>query len=462
MTPQAANVAANNTLLSAGNGGVGYQIYTVPEGQLLIGSNGLLNPNATLGYTDEDDYYYTPDNWADETFRTSLRQEYNLNVSGGNDKSTFYMAFGYLDDQGVIEGSGLTRFSGRLKGDYKVTDWLKVGANMNYVNSKSNYPGDQNNTSSSGNAFYIANNIAPVYPMYVRGADKQIMTLNGRKVYDYGDGVSTPSSRAFMSIANPAGDLIYNKTEYLADVLNANWFAELTPIKGLTISARFGMNIDNTRYNDLGNAYMGQSASYGGNAYQAAQRTFGFDQQYVANYQFAVKDVHHFDITAGYDGYSYQYTELTGSGQNLYDPESFYISNTIDKKTASGMKLTYATEGFFGRVNYSYDDKYFGNVSYRRDASSRFAPENRWGDFWAASVAWMITREDFMKDITWINMLKLKASFGQQGNDDILFAGGYTVGGTSKNYYPWMDQYNMTGADGVFSDGTMIAKVIGI
>ena len=460
MTPQAANVAANNTLLSAGNGGVGYQIYTVPEGQLLIGSNGLLTPNATLGYTDEYGYYYTPDNWADETFRTSLRQEYNLNVSGGNDKSTFYMAFGYLDDQGVIEGSGLTRFSGRLKGDYKVTDWLKVGANMNYVNSKSNYPGDQDNASSSGNAFYIANNIAPVYPMYVRGADKQIMTLNGRKVYDYGDGVSSPSSRAFMSIANPAGDLIYNKTEFLADVLNANWFAELTPIKGLTISARFGMNIDNTRYNDLGNAYMGQSASYGGNAYQAAMRTFGFDQQYVANYQFAVKDVHHFDITAGYDGYSYQYTELTGSGQNLYDPESFYISNTIDKKTASGMKLTYATEGFFGRVNYSYDDKYFGNVSYRRDASSRFAPENRWGDFWAASVAWMITREDFMKDITWINMLKLKASFGQQGNDDILFPGGYTVGvmETAKNYYPWMDQYNMTGADGVFSDGTMIAK----
>lgn len=214
MTPQAANVAANNTLLSAGNGGVGYQIYTVPEGQLLIGSNGLLTPNATLGYTDEYGYYYTPDNWADETFRTSLRQEYNLNVSGGNDKSTFYMAFGYLDDQGVIEGSGLTRFSGRLKGDYKVTDWLKVGANMNYVNSKSNYPGDQDNASSSGNAFYIANNIAPVYPMYVRGADKQIMTLNGRKVYDYGDGVSSPSSRAFMSIANPAGDLIYNKTEF--------------------------------------------------------------------------------------------------------------------------------------------------------------------------------------------------------------------------------------------------------
>ena len=168
MSAQAANVAANKTLLSAGNGGVGYQIYTVPEGQLLIGSNGLLNPNATLGYTDEYGYYYTPDNWADETFRTALRQEYNLNVSGGNDKSTFYMAFGYLDDQGVIEGSGLTRFSGRLKGDYKVTDWLKVGANMNYVNSKSSYPRDQDNTSSSGNAFYISNKQTDILKMKIK------------------------------------------------------------------------------------------------------------------------------------------------------------------------------------------------------------------------------------------------------------------------------------------------------
>lgn len=84
-----------------------------------------------------------------------------------------------------------------------------------------------------------------------------------------------------MSIANPAGDLIYNKTEYLRDAINSNWFAEITPIKGLTISARFGMNIDNTRYNDLSNAFMGQSAEYGGEANQAALRTFGFDQQYV-------------------------------------------------------------------------------------------------------------------------------------------------------------------------------------
>lgn len=458
MGAEAANVSANSTLLTTGNGGVGYQVYTVPSGELLIGSNGQLNPNATLGYTDRYGYYYTPDNWADEMFSNNLRQEYNLNVSGGNDRSTFYMAFGYLDDQGVISGSGFKRYSGRLKGDYKVNDWLKVGANVNYIYSESRYPGDQTQAASSGNAFAIANNIAPIYPLYVRGADKQIMMNGGRKMYDYGDGESTPSDRAYMSIANPAGDLAYNKDEYLSDIINSNWFAEITPVKGLTVSARFGLNIDNTRENHLGNAYMGQSASYGGSAYQKTKRTYGLDQQYVANYTFSLDHLHNFDFTVGYDGYSYKYTYLAGSAQNLYDPESFFTGNAIDKKTTSGSQLTYATEGFFGRANYSYDEKYFANVSYRRDASSRFSKENRWGDFWAASLAWMISREKFMNNVEWVDMLKLKASLGQQGNDDILFQGGNVIADHTKNFYPWRDQFSITGANGVFSDGTLVAK----
>ena len=454
-SPEDANIRANKILPSGASGGLGYQVYTTAPGELLVGSNGKLNPNATLGYSDGQ-YYYTPDNWADETFQNNLRQEYNLSAAGGSDKGTYYFAFGYLDDQGVISGSGFKRLNGRFKGDYKLYSWLKIGANVSYVNTESRYPGDQdaNATASSGNAFYIANNMAPIYPLYVRGADKQIMLNNGRKVYDYGDGQSTNFSRSFMSIANPSGDLIYNKREYLSDVINANWFAEITPITGLTISARYGLNIDNTRQNEMGNAYMGQFASYGGTAYQAAIRTYGFDQQYVANYQFALKDVHHFDVTAGYDGYSYEYTLLEGSGQNLYNPESFYLGNVIDKFTIGGKKDLYSTKGFFGRVNYSYNDTYFGNVSYRRDASSRFAPENRWGNFWSASVAWMLTRESFMEDITWVNMLKLKASFGQQGNDDILYPGVLL----EKNYYPWLDQYKMTGANGTFADGTLLYK----
>ena len=455
MSAEAANLQANKLLVSSSGGGLGYQVYTAPNGELLIGSNGKLNPKAILGYSDGQ-YYYTPDNWADETFQNNMRQEYNLNVSGGNDKATYYMAFGYLDDQGVISNSGLTRYSGRLKVDYKVFDWLKVGANMAYINMNSQYPTDQdgNSTASSGNAFYIANNMAPIYPLYVRDTDGNIMTNNGRKVYDYGDGESTNRDRSFMSISNPSGDLIYNKREFLSDIATVNWFADLTPVRGLTLSARFGLNVDNTRYNDLGNAYMGQNAAYGGNAFQESRRKYGFDQQYIANYLFDFNNVHHFDVTAGYDGYTYEYTRLWGSAQNLYDPESFYLSNAIDNFNVGGKKDTYSTQGMFARVNYSYNDTYFGNISYRRDASSRFAPGNRWGNFWAASVAWMITREDFMQDITWVNMLKLKASFGQQGNDDILYPGV----DLDKNYYPWQDQYKVTGANGIFADGALSYK----
>ena len=122
------------------------------------------------------------------------------------------------------------------------------------------------------------------------------------------------------------------------------------------------------------------------------------------------------------------------------------MSNAIDNLRGGGSGGEYTTIGIFGRVNYSDLDKYFANVSYRRDASSRFSKDNRWGNFWSASGAWVLSQEEFLQPVEWVNLLKLKASVGQQGND--------AVG----NYYAWADQWRMTGADGVFSDGTLIYK----
>jgi len=445
-SPNQANAYANSTLPKDTDGGLGYQVYTVPDGQLLIGANGKLNPNATLGYSDGD-YYYTPDDWEDEMFKNNTRQEYNLSISGANENTTYYLSLSYLEDQGVVDGSGLERFSGRFKGDQKVSDWLKVGANVNINQITNDWPGEQTNSSSSGNAFFIANYIAPIYPMYVRdAATQQILTNKGRKVYDYGDGESTNMDRSFMSIANPAGDLAYNKTDYLMDIVNSSWFAEISPIDGLTITARYGLNVDNTRYNNLGNTFMGQSATTGGSAWNQQTRTTGFNQQYVANYQFAVNDDHQFDITAGYDGYEYETEYVFASGKNLYNPELYYVNNTIDQLRGGGQKDTYATKGIFGRVNYSLKDTYFFNVAYRRDASSRFHPDKRWGNFYSASAAWILSNEEFMASVNWVSMLKLKGSYGEQGNDAI------------GNYYAWTDQYEVTGSDGVFSDATLTYK----
>ena len=440
-----AHAYANNKITTGTEGGNGYQIYTLPTGESLIGLDGKLNPNATLGYSDGTNYF-TPDNWEEEMFKPTLRQEYNLSISGGTEKHNVYFSLGYLEDGGLVKGSGFERISGRMRDDYQVNDWLKVGANISYNYSKSFYPDDQTSSASSGNAFMMANWIAPIYPMYVRDAEGNIMTNQGRKVYDYGDGQSTAFSRSFMSISNPAGQLAYDKSEYLMDIINTSWYAEVTPIEGLVLSAKYGLNIDNTRLHMLQNAYMGQFASMGGAAYQRQTRTSGFNQQYMANYTFTLMDKNHFDATVIYDGYTYRSEYVYASGSCLYDPENPYVSNTINQKNNSGSADQYATRGIIARVNYNYDDKYIANASYRRDASSRFAPDKRWGNFWSASAAWLISKEDFMSDLEWVNMLKLKASFGQQGNDAI------------GNYYAWMDQFAVSGANGIFSDGTLSYK----
>ena len=442
-SPLNAHNYANGELFSS----LGYQVYSLNGANGLIGLDGKVDPRATLGYSDGE-YYYTPDDWTAGMIESQMRQEYNFSVAGGTDKMNYYFSAGYLEDGGIIENSGFNRLSTRLNVDYQAKKWLKVGTSLAYTNSDSRYPGEQTSTSSSGNAFFLANEIAPVYPFYVRNADGTIATdpTSGRPIYDYGDGSSTNYTRNFMSMSNPMSDLLYNDEEYLMDIFNGKWFAEITPVKGLKLTASLGTHIDNTRYHSVGNSRYGQSASYGGNAYQSQSRVFSFNQQYLANYNKTFGGRNTVDLTLGYEAYNYNTENVYATGQNLYKPGDFTINNTIDQKRGGGSYGEYATRGFFGRLNYDYAEKYFISGSYRRDASSRFHPDNRWGNFWSASAAWVLSKENFMKQASWIDILKIKASFGQQGNDNI------------GNLYAYLDQYTVSGADGVFSDGLLAYK----
>ena len=441
-TAEKAHQTANSNLVSS----LGYQIYTVPTDQYLIGRNGRLNPNATLGYSDGD-YFYTPDNWADNSFSNEMRQEYNISARGGTEKMNYYISAGYLTDNGVIANSGFDRISTRLNVDYQLKEWLKVGSNIGYTNSTSRYPGEQTNSSSSMNAFYIANMIAPIYPMFVRDAEGNIMrdANTGRPVYDYGDGYSTNNSRNFMSISNPASDLAYNTTEYLMDILDAKWFANVDIFDGLTLKATLGLHIDNTRYHDVGNKYYGQSANYGGSVTQDVTRSYVLEQQYLLNYKKEFGK-HNIDALVGYESMEYNAENVWANGYNMYSDTNWTVSNVIDKINGSGSFAEIARIGLLSRVSYDFDTKYYVSASYRRDASSRFHPDNRWGDFFSFSAAWDIAKEGFMSDAEWVNMLKVKASYGEQGNDGI------------GNNYAYIDQYQVTGAEGVFADGTLAYK----
>ena len=443
-------VYANKEIWNA----LGYQTWTVPEGQALIGQDGTFNPLATPGYSNGR-YYFKGDDWEKESLVHGLRQEYNASISGGNNKFNYYLSGSYLGDEGLIEGSHFDRVSTRLNVDYQAQKWLKVGANMTYTYTNSGYPGDQtlDASTSSGNAFYFINTLGPVYPMYVRNPDGSIKynETYGRPIYDFGDGADYGNGLIGSTrtpTGNPAGILQYDKEDYLADVFDGKWYAIVTPFDGLTLTGTIGYHVDNTRTHYLANSLYGQSASYGGQNMQIASRTRSLQYQGIASYQKTFADVHNMDLMVGYEsqGYQYEYTEALG--QNLYNPGNWTINNTIDDKRGYGAQSNLVHRGIFARAKYNYDGRYFFMASFRRDASSRFHPDHRWGNFWSVSGAWDIAKENFMQEqSTWLDMLKYRISFGQNGND-----------GIGTRYLAYADQYQVTGADGVFSDGTLVYK----
>jgi len=434
---------ADKALLDPKQGGLGYLVYTVPDGEKLIGTNFKLNPKATLGYSDGD-FYYTPDNWYNETFnKGNLRQSYDVTISGSNEKLNYYLSAGYLEDSGIIPSSGFTRFSGLTKADYQAKKWLKVGANVGITSYNIKAPTSQTTWGSSGNLFYITNQIAPIYPLYVRNPDGSIkVDSRGNTVYDFG-GASTNFTRPFLSNSNPAGSLSLDDYNTLTDVVISKWYAILTPMEGLTLTANMGANVINQRYNYLYNQFYGNSVSSEGLAVVEHDRDFDIDQQYLADYTKKI-DKHNIDILAGYESYSRKMQQLGGNRQNLYNPFVGELSNGIQWPPSDMYSSTdyYATEGILSRLQYDYDGKYFLSGSYRRDASSRFHQDKRWGNFGSGSLAWLISKEDFLNTVDWIETLKLKASYGIQGNDRILDRSGYD------NYYPYLDQYKIT------NDGT--------
>lgn len=432
----------------------GYQIYNVPDGEYLFGRNGKLNPNATLGYSDGE-YFYTPDDWTKHTIQNGLRQEYNLSISGGNDRIKYYLSGSYLGDDGIIRESDFNRFSTRATVDYQAKKWLKIGTNLAYTYTKSNRPGDMDldYASSTGNAFYLANQFAPVYPMFVRNADGTIMLdpATGKQVYDYGDRYSTNFARSFMSQANPIGNLVYDTNQYLSDIFDGKWYVTLTPIDGLNITGNAGYWLSNDRVHIIGNPFYGQAAESKGFAEQYFSRSRSINLQVLASYTHTFNNVHTIDLMAGYETYNLEMESAAAYGYNLYDPYSWAANNTIDQRSGQGSRdVQYTTRGILARAKYNYDNRYFFHASYRRDASSRFAPEHRWGNFFSISAAWDVAREKFMQDVTWLDQLKVKFSFGQNGNDNL--------GAESYYYYAYTDQYQVTGADGVWNDATLVYK----
>ena len=439
-----ANAYANKTMLSSSY--LGYQVFTVPNGEQLIGMDGKLNPNATLGYSDGT-YYYKPDNWSDELFENNLRQEYNLSVSGANDKMNYYMSAGYLDDQGIVPNSGFQRYSARLKADYQVKPWLKMSGNISFTHYDSREQDTESGTSNA-NAFYAANIMGAIYPMYIRDAEGNIMIDNrGFQRYDYGSDTNFQRKNVIPN-ANPLASYMLDLMKYSGDVVSGKWSADIDIWGGIKAKINIGIDANNVRSTDLVNPFYGQyseTSGVGGIVSVSTQRTFSTNQQYLLTYNKTFNHIHNLDVLAGHENYNYKYQYLYGSREKIYNPNLPELNNGIMNQSNASYSQSYATEGWLFRVQYDYDGKYFGSASYRRDGSSAFHPDNRWGNFWSVGAGWLMNKESFLENQNWIDMLKFKISYGLQGNDNLLYMNGY------RNYQPYMDQYTLTNNNSDFA-----------
>lgn len=432
-SPSEAYAYADANLFNQNNGGLGYQVYTIPGGGKFIGEDFKLNPSAVLGYSDGE-YYYIPDDWYGLTFRNSFRQEYNLSVSGAKDKLNYYGSIGYLNDGGIVSNSDYQRYTARINADYQAKPWLKVTSSISYAHSDSQTASYSSTYGSSSNIFYVTNMMGPIYPLYVRDASGEIMMENGMKVYDSNQ---TNFIRPAF-VGNAVRDNEVNRRKTYTDFITGKWGVVLTPVEGLSLTANVGVTNDNSRYNALYSRFGSQSAT-DGLAYVSHDRTFAVNNQYLAEYRTDFGGSgHNLNVLAGYELYKLKEQFLEGQNDHLFNPMVGELGNAdgVSSCQTSSYTADYMTQGFLARVQYEYGNRYFASASYRRDGSSRFAPGHRWGNFGSVGAAWLVSNEDFMSRVGWISMLKLKASYGVQGNDDLYPSANY-----ARRYYPYADNY---------------------
>lgn len=412
---------ANNNLTTNNAYGLGYNVYNVPAGQTLIGHNGKLNPNATLGNiitNNGNEYMLMPDDWIDATYKTSTRQEYTLSASGATDRSTFYASVNYLNNEGITPQSNYERFTARLNADYQLKPWVKLGMNMTYGHSDMDEVDGDGDGSSSGNMFAMSM-IAPIYPLYVRDGKGNILfdEAAGINNYDYGDGKIIGIERPYLGSGNQLSSAQLDRNHTQRNTFNGTGTLEIRLPLGFTATAISNYYLREGRLTQTTNPFFGQYASSNGVITIDDTRTWSYNHQQRLNWKhkFGKHDV---EAMVAHEYYRLYTNELWGMRDNMFSPNYYELSGAVNVRNTSSSSTDYNTESYLGRVMYNYDERYFGQVSFVREASSMFDPEYRWGNFWSVSAGWNIHKEDWFK-ADWVDELKFKVSYGENGNDNI-------------------------------------------
>ncbi len=399
-TEAQANQYASNNLIKI----LKTNIFNVPDQQLVV--DGVLNPKASLKYNDLD--------WVSPLVGTGLRQNYDLNYSGGSDKSTFYSSVGYLNEKGYVLQSDFERMTAFLKADSQVTKWLKLGSSINATASNGNnaIDGAENNASYI-NPFRWTRTMGPIYSPYLHDA-----TTNALIYDEFGNPVFDPGSLRGADAAagrNVIQETLLNRNYTKTYNIVSRTFAELKLTRDLTFTTNAGYDIRNAKNITYRNKIIGDAAP-GGAASRGITEASTFTWNQLLNYKKNFNG-HNFDILAGHESYKYRYEYMYAYKQGQVADNNDELINFTTPTSVYSYADLYTKESWLGRFNYDYNNKYILSASARWDASSRFQKDVRWHGFWSLGAGWVISNEEFLRGNKYINQLKLRGSYGEVGND---------------------------------------------
>ena len=429
--PTTAAQNASNSLIN----GFGYNPYgpSVPNP---VDVNGDLVTSNKLWETD----------WASLLFNeAAIRKEHGLTASGGSDSSTYFFSVNYLDQQGSISESDFERVTTRLNMTSYLKDWLKIGFNTSYSTSK------QNNPTQSGSSYQSAvqwtTSVSSIYPLYRRDENGVLINDNfGQPIFDYGNAAQTTNGvRPSLEGENAYGALFNYTNVNNRDNIQANGNVQVKFSDNLNFKTTLGFEkvlFDSYQY--VNNEF-GYAANVGGRVSQSRNVTTTLNLINSLNFDKTFYNNHNVSASVIQEAYKFKVDALSAQGVGFL-PNVKVLNGSTTPEGVGGYVSEERLESYLGRVSYNYATKYFIEGSYRRDGSSRFSKETRFGDFYSVGGAWLISKENFLEGNSVLNYLKLSASYGELGNNRGI------------GYFPYLSLFE-TGYNELTQTGVILGAV---
>lgn len=433
----------------------GKPIYVSPfnhidEDWVLHDGNGnpYINPNLTYAWN-ENDW-----DWYGAYYKRKLRQNYSIDISGAteNGKTNYFISTGFLDDKGYGGGDYYKRYSFSANVNSEINKWLAMGGSLRYAYSRQ---------SSSGSTRALNYNMTLASP-YLRNAsntDWVRSEMTGKRVLQYGAYTSFfgvhPLSNRGDYWDNDNNDNFSNND---ASNLNARYYAQISLPYNIKFKTTLNLDDNTSRSYTYDSAIWGSGQSEpwgntirpsGGSASRSNFHSMSVTNSNILSWNQSF-DKHNISFLVGQEAY-YQRTEYTaGGGSGIYQMNQFQVDSATKDYWSSSFSDRYALLSYISKLDYNYDDKYYLSGSFRRDGSSCFAPESRWGNFWSTGASWRISNEKFMEDFDWIDNLVIRGSYGTSGNDRLIPRQSNGKGGSRILYayqgtYESNNLYNISG-----------------